>query len=74
MNCNICKNGETSLGTTTVALERGTTIIVFKGVPAQICNNCGEAYVDQEVGSNLMKEAEIAVQNGVELEVRSYAA
>ena len=33
---------------------RGTTTVVFCNVPAQICDNCGEEYVDEEVTARLL--------------------
>jgi YgiT-type zinc finger domain-containing protein len=42
MKCAICRNGITEEGYTTVVLEREQTTLVFKRVPAEICNNCGE--------------------------------
>jgi YgiT-type zinc finger domain-containing protein len=42
MKCVICKQGETQPGTTTMTLERDTTTLVFKNVPAQVCENCAE--------------------------------
>lgn len=74
MQCLICKHGETQPGTVTVTLERGATTLVIKGVPAQICENCGEAYVDEEVTASLLKSAEDAVKLGVQVEVRAYVA
>ena len=49
MRCLICKRGSTEPGTTTVTLERDGLIMVIKGVPAQVCENCAEAYVDEKV-------------------------
>jgi YgiT-type zinc finger domain-containing protein len=74
MNCFICKQGQTQPGSVTVTLERGQTTIVFKHVPAHICDNCGEAYIDERTTDRLMKDAEIAVQTGVQVEVRSFNA
>ena len=74
MKCTICRQGQTASGTTTVTLERGRTTLVFKFVPAQICENCGEAYIDQAVAQSLLEKASVAADAGVELEVRSYAA
>ena len=37
MKCAICRHGITAEGDTTVVLERGQTTVVFKKVPAQIC-------------------------------------
>ena len=48
MTCVICKNGETEPGTTTSTLERDSTIVLIKDIPAKVCNNCGEAYIDSK--------------------------
>jgi len=74
MICVICKNGETVMGKTTLTLERDGTILVFKDVPARICENCGEAYVDDETVERLFSTAEQAVCAGVQVEVRQYVA
>lgn len=74
MKCPICKHGDTSPGTVTITLERQTTTLVFKRVPAQVCNNCGEAYVDEAVTTRLLLAAEAAVQAGVQVEIRNFAA
>jgi YgiT-type zinc finger domain-containing protein len=64
----------TAAGLVTVTLERGESTIVFKGVPAQVCENCGEQYVDERVTSDLLQQAQAAVGSGVQVEVRSFAA
>jgi YgiT-type zinc finger domain-containing protein len=74
MKCVICKQGETRPGTVTVTLERGTMTLVFKNVPAQVCANCGEAYVDEEITAQLLEAAEAAVKAGVQVEVRTFVA
>ncbi|HRF96526.1 MAG TPA: type II toxin-antitoxin system MqsA family antitoxin [Aggregatilineales bacterium] len=72
MNCVICKHGETSHGTITITLERGGTTLVFKHVPAQVCDNCGEAYVDEMTTANLFENGEKALQTGVQVEIREF--
>ena len=74
MLCTICKQGETHPGHVTVTLERGNTAVVFKRVSAQVCENCGEAYVDHEVTTRLLAEAEAAVKAGVQVEIREFVA
>ena len=74
MKCIICKHGDTSRKTATVTLERSGATIVFRGVPADICTNCGEQYVDEDTARRLLAEAEAAAKSGVEVEIRSYAA
>lgn len=74
MKCVICQHGETTPGVVTVTLERGTTTLVFKGVPALVCENCGEAYVSDEVAARLLDIANRAVSAGVQVEVRAFEA
>jgi len=64
MKCVICKYGETNPGHTTVTLERGQTVLVFKKTPAQVCDNCGEAYVSEKITAQLLEEAEKAAKPG----------
>ncbi len=72
MKCMICKHGETREGTTTVTLEKGNSTIVFKEVPAQICDNCGEKYIDESTTKELLKKARDIIKNGVEVDIRKY--
>ncbi len=74
MKCVICRHGETRPGTASVTLERGALTLVFKSVPAEVCENCGEEYIDAETTARLLQEAEQAAQAGVAVEVRTYAA
>lgn len=73
MTCLICKHGETQPGTTTVTLERDTTTVVFKNVPAEVCQTCGEAYLDAATTRQLLHIVEEATRAGVQVDVRSYA-
>ena len=72
MKCMICKHGETKQGTTTVTLEKGSSTIIFKEVPAQICDNCGEKYIDESTTKELLNKAREIVKNGVEVDIRKY--
>jgi YgiT-type zinc finger domain-containing protein len=72
MKCIICKHGETKPGTATVTLTRDQLTLVVKGVPAQVCQNCGEEYVDENITAQLLRVAEEAAQAGVEVDVREY--
>ncbi|MEA3491089.1 MAG: type II toxin-antitoxin system MqsA family antitoxin [Campylobacterota bacterium] len=72
MKCMICKHGETKEGTTTVTLEKGSSTIVFKEVPAEICDNCGEKYMDESTTKGLLSRAREIVKNGVEIDIRKY--
>lgn len=74
MKCVICKHGDTIPGKVTVTLERGGMALVIKGVPARVCENCGEAYLDEETSRLLLETAEKAVCAGVQVEIREYFA
>jgi YgiT-type zinc finger domain-containing protein len=73
MDCVICKQGNTQPGHTTVTLERGQAVLVFRNVPARVCANCGEAYVTEEITARLLDEAEGAVRAHVQVDVRDLA-
>jgi len=74
MKCTICKNGETFNGLTTVTLQRGDSTIIIKQVPAEICENCGEYYLSEEITEIVMKLAEQSVLHGAEVEILRYVA
>jgi YgiT-type zinc finger domain-containing protein len=74
MKCLICKNGETQFGPATMTLERGDTVVVVRGIPAQVCDNCGEPYFDGTTTDQLLAILEQAVQSGVQVDVRHYKA
>ncbi len=72
MKCVICKDGETQKGLTSVTLEREGMLLVIKQVPAQICSNCGEAYVDETATETVLGVAEKAFNEGVQIEICKY--
>ncbi|MBE2196393.1 MAG: type II toxin-antitoxin system MqsA family antitoxin [Anaerolinea sp.] len=74
MKCVICRHGETQPGRVTVTLERGGATLVFKEVPAQVCENCGEAYIDEAVTKQLLEAAQAAQETGVQVEIRAFVA
>lgn len=73
MKCVFCKAGTTVAGTTTVTLERGTATFVVKAVPAQVCENCGEAYVEESTTRKLLHDADEAMRLGAEVHISHYA-
>lgn len=72
MKCVICKAGETRAGKTTVTFERESLTLVLKGVPAKVCMNCGEAYLDEEITQRVLETAEEASRQGVQVGVREF--
>ena len=74
VRCVICKNGETAPGKTSILLERDKTTLVFKNVPADVCQNCGEGYLDEDTTDRLLHMAEEAIRLGVQVDIRQYVA
>ena len=74
MKCAICRNGMTESGYATIVLEKEGTTLVFKNVPAQICDNCGEEYISSEINRTLLTRARAELNKGVTLEMLSFAA
>ena len=74
MRCVVCKQGELREGTATVTLERGRMILVFRNVPAEVCEVCGEEYVAEEATIRLLAAVEEAARAGVQVDVREYVA
>jgi YgiT-type zinc finger domain-containing protein len=74
MKCVLCKHGTTYPGTVNVTLERDNCIIIIKGVPADICENCGEYYLSQSTTKLLLSRAERVIDRNTEIEILRFAA
>jgi YgiT-type zinc finger domain-containing protein len=74
MTCLFCRQGQTHPGRVTVVLQRGETVVIFKEVPADVCENCGEYYLSDSIAGELLERAEKAIQNGAEVEILRFAA
>lgn len=74
MKCVICLQAETVPGLTSVLLERGQMSLTVTDVPAWVCPNCGEAYADEDVTANLLRQAETMAREGMKVGTREYNA
>ncbi len=72
MKCMICKHGETVDGFTTITLEKNGATIVFQKVPALVCDNCGEKYVDGKITASVLQEANAIIARGVKVDIREF--
>ncbi len=72
MKCMICRHGETQQGTTTITLERGTSTIIFKDVPALVCDNCGEKYIEENITKRILQNANDIIKSGAEVDIRKF--
>ena len=74
MKCVLCRHGETHPGTVTVTLQRDSAVIIIKDVPADVCENCGEYYLSENITRAVLRTAEESVRKGVEVEIVRFAA
>jgi YgiT-type zinc finger domain-containing protein len=74
MKCSLCKTGETHPGKTTVTLQRGESVVVIRDVPAEICEDCGEYFLDEVTARRVYATAEQGFSRHVEVEIQRYAA
>lgn len=69
--CPIC-GGTIEKGTTTYTADLDFGLVVVRQVPAEVCNQCGEEWIDPEVASKLENTIDQAREKGTEIEVLSY--
>ncbi|MDI6803877.1 MAG: type II toxin-antitoxin system MqsA family antitoxin [Bacteroidota bacterium] len=74
MTCVICKTGVLEKGNVIVTINRDGSVIIFKNVPADVCGNCGEYYLNEDVTEVILNRAKEAVKNKPEVEILQYAA
>lgn len=74
MKCVMCRSGETQPGKVTVTLQRGDTLVVVKEVPADVCRQCDEYFLDEATSARVLAMAEEAVKHRAEVEILRYAA
>jgi YgiT-type zinc finger domain-containing protein len=61
-------------GFVTVTLHRDDTVVIIKQVPASVCENCSEYYLDEPTAERVYAQADDAVQRRAEVEILRYAA
>jgi YgiT-type zinc finger domain-containing protein len=72
VNCVVCKQADTQRGVATITLRRGEATFVMKDVPAQVCRNCGEEYVDAQVAAEVLRSADNLTRAGAQVDVRRF--
>lgn len=72
MTCPICGQEALSPGTTTFAADADGTVVVVRDVPADVCDNCGEAFISDAVAAELEALVTEAKNSGTESLVRHY--
>ncbi|MBI2060943.1 MAG: type II toxin-antitoxin system MqsA family antitoxin [Nitrospirae bacterium] len=66
--CPLC-GGEKESGHTTYTVDYGAGVIVVRGVPATICSQCGEEWIDAKTARQLEQSVSEAKKKKPQLEV-----
>lgn len=74
MRCVICKHGQMAPGETTLAFTHGEATVVVKHIPADVCQTCGEPYIEGETSTQLLHLVREAFEVGLEVAVCHYVA
>ncbi len=74
MSCPLCRSGELQVGVADNVLTLAETTLVVRGVPALVCDVCGERYFAAEITQQLLDLARSVQQAGVLVDVRRYVA
>jgi len=72
MICLICRQVELIDGFGSINFERGEMKFTINHVPARVCLGCGEAYVDEDIALQLLRDAEQLCAAGVIDSVMEY--
>lgn len=62
MKCPMC-GADKEAGTTTFTVELGFGVVVVRNVPAQVCVQCGEAWIDDEIAEKLEQTVQESRKN-----------
>lgn len=66
--CPLC-GGEKAKGKTTFVADLGFGVVVVRDVPATVCSQCGEEWLDPETAERLERIVEEARRRRCEVEV-----
>ena len=57
MKCLVCKHTQMEEGTTLLPIERGHAILLITDIPARVCTNCGEPYLNEDTARDVQELA-----------------
>lgn len=71
MNCIVCK-GELTKKDINHIVDIDGHIIIIKNVPAEVCEQCGESFFENQVALTLEKIVDEIVSNKAEITIVNY--
>jgi YgiT-type zinc finger domain-containing protein len=70
--CPLCKSSVVQ-GASTFTVDLGTGVVVVRDVPAQVCSQCGEEWLDDSTAAKLENIVESARKKHVTVEVARWS-
>ena len=71
--CPLC-GGKIEEGTTTFTVDFGRGVVVVRHVPAEVCGQCGEAWIPDDIAEQLEKTVQTSKKQNRQFEVIDMAA
>jgi YgiT-type zinc finger domain-containing protein len=73
MICLICRQAQLVPGFTTVKLDHEEINLTVRGVPACVCPNCGDAYLDEMAATRLLQIVKRGIESGEPMDYLDYS-
>lgn len=71
VQCPLC-GGKKALGTTTYSVDLGQGVVVVRSVPAYVCSQCGEEWIDAQTARVLEEIVSEAKKRTCQVEILSF--
>jgi len=69
--CPLC-GGRKQPGKTTYSVDLGSGVILVRNVPATVCMQCGEAWIDNHTAQKLEQITQEAREKGLQVEIVAF--
>ena len=69
--CPLC-GGDKAPGTTIFSVDLGDGVVVVRSVPAQVCSQCGEEWIDDQTAKDLEDIVDQARKRHPQVEVLTF--
>ena len=69
--CPLC-GGRKQPGKTTYSVDLGSGVILVRNVPATVCAQCGEAWIEHHIAQKLEQITQDAREKGLQVEVVAF--
>ena len=70
--CPLC-SGDKEAGKTIYSVDLGFGVVVIRNVPAMICSQCSEEWIDSATAGKLEKMVDMARKNKLQIEMVEFA-